>query len=321
MDNINATRAYYIHPNLKLLSHSSSQLLHSCPRKYQLIKLSPQLEKEKSIHFDFGHLIGTGLQEYFITASIEKTYWKLFNLWKDDLEDERGEKQKKTFYYALHAIDMFAGIRKSRFGNYELAYINGQPAVELGFSIDLGNGFAYRGFVDLVLIDRIRREIVVIECKSTGAYNVHEAMYKNSGQALGYSVVLDRIAPLLDIELGSSWKVIYPIYLSKAVEWKDFVFPKNQTSRARWLKQALLDKSYIEERCADDSFFPMHGESCYSWGRECEFFGTCELDNKFFPGDLSKIEEKQEDMSKYAFKFTIEELIEEQMKRVSNASA
>lgn len=303
-----------IHPNLKQLSDSSIRLLHSCNRRFELDKLSERkIDEDGDFHLDFGKLVGYGVQEYFETGDLNSTYFKMYTAWENLIDDETGKEKKKTFWFALHAIDKFVGVRKGQFSNCDVATINGRSAKELGFSIDLGDGFYYRGFVDLVLLNKMRRELLVLENKTTGFRTPHEATYENSAQALGYSLVLDQIVPLMDIPLNSSFKVYYPVYSSVAMEWNVFDFSKSHTSRALWIKNILLDKQHIMER-AEEGYFPMYGESCYAFFRPCPHFGICNMSNKVLIG--KDIINRFEPEEKYDFHFNLMDIIAQQLARV-----
>lgn len=308
----------YIHPNLKLLSNSSSVLLHKCPRKYELYKLLPKAQDEDDDdtggHLNFGSVVGIGVQKYFETGNIDNAIFSVFMAWKKILDDDAGERSKKTFWHVLYALDKFIQFRKTELSVYELAFVNGKPAIELGFSIDLGDGFFYRGFLDALLINKIKLELAVFEGKTTRNKVVHEAMYKHSGQALGYSLILDAVSKLiLDRTLGSSFKTAYCIYKTSSYEWEKLEFNKTFTHRAMWIKNILLDKQKVIDY-ASDNYFPMQGENCFDFFRACPHFGTCELSNSVMVGDYKLIPLIKEDEDKYPFKFHINEIIEAQFK-------
>lgn len=310
-----------IHPNLKLLSHSSSVLLHKCPRKYELYKLLGK-DNEQSIDTAFGTAVGNGIQEYMHSRSRELSYFEAYKGWSLDLLEEGDDRKKKNFWFSLYAIDKFIQqYNENELKDYELVYIDAlnqdgvaykQAATELGFDIDIGDGFHYRGFLDALLIDKHRNEFIVYEGKTT-ATRVAEATYKNSAQQVGYSVIVDAVAKRLGIEVGSSYRVLTNVYKSSAYEWELLTFHKSHVSRALWIKNILLDVKHIIEY-SDEGYFPMHGEACYDFFRECSHFGVCEMSNKVLTGGR-EIPVKVEDMSKYMFKFTLDELIEAQLSR------
>lgn len=312
-----AAPATTIHANLKQLSNSSTVVLHKCPRRFELDKLLPRADTG-DYHTAFGHLVGTGIQERLVTGDRTKAAFKMFTSWQEELEpeDQRATKDKKTFWHGLIALDKFEQLCNQQFSNFEIAYLNDagaakRPAIELGFSIDCGEGFFYRGFIDAVMICRRTGNIVVIECKTTKFSQVHEAQYKHSGQALGYSLIIDAIIARLELQAKSSYQVYYPVYKSSAVAWDCIPFTKTSKKRATWIKDILLDIQYIKERAADE-YFPMRGESCYDFFRPCPHFDVCEFGNSTLIGSGGS-PERVEETSKYDFHFSLAEIIDAQL--------
>lgn len=301
-----------IHPNLKLLSHSSETLLHKCPRKYELYKLGGKIDGEDSNdeHLSFGKIVGDGVQNLLVTGGdMNKAMFQAFMQWDKIIDDERAEGSKKTFWHILYALEKFETVRQMAYSNYELVSFNEMPAVELGFSIDLGDGFFYRGKIDALLFDKIKRKLKPLECKTTKFNKVHEASYKNSGQGLGYGLIVDIIAKKLGIDQGNTCEVLYPVYKTGMYEWELFQFQKSHTQRATWIRNLLRDKQHVAEY-AVDGYFPMHGENCFDFFRPCPHFGMCEMSTKLLvPSVKMQVEEEE----KYLFKFSLEELIEAQL--------
>lgn len=309
---------------LKQLSYSSVLLLHGCPRKYQLTKLSvtPQeaedneAARSQGVTFAFGHAIGVGIQSTFENKSFDSVLMDMFMSWNWDLLDEN-PKQKKSFWTAVLAIEKFQAVKELILDGYELVHYNGKPACELSFLIDLGDEFAYRGFVDLVLHHRETKEIVVLEVKSTSLTGLTAAQYKESFQAIGYSVVLDELFPEL-----SSYKVIYLVYKTKTEEWEPIPFTKTYYQRAEWIQELLLEKSKLE-LYDSAGVFPKHGEHCTTWGRECEFLGVCKLSLSKLtkPLDEEGIQKIVDERSSYQVTTSIFNLIQTQLNKVNSEEA
>jgi len=301
-----------MHANLKQLSHSSRTVLHRCAAKYKMEKLSPHQESWGNPDLDFGKVVGIGVQELLIHGDINRAWMKMFEEWQttpfDDEEDRN--KKKKNFWHALHAVERFIPHMHQEFVGYELAILNDRPAIELGFSIDCGEGFTYRGYFDAVMIHKMQRRLAVLENKTTGAWSANEASYKNSGQGLGYDLVLGAIAKQLGLEHSVNFPVFYPVYEARNFEWKIFEFMKSRAARAKWITDIVLDKELVK---LYDSFnrFPMHGESCMDFNRQCPFFGMCDLSDAVL--QLDKAEERIEPPAKYDFYFTLSEIIENQI--------
>ncbi len=298
---------------LKQLSYSSNLMLHTCPRKYQLYKLGTVPEQaddvESSITFAYGHLVGLGIQCCFEQKPLEQTIWECYQFWKPDLL-ATNPKQMKSFWLAIAAIEKFYSLHNGGYlKDWELVQHEGKPAVELGFIIDLGDGFMYRGFVDAVLAHKQTGAIRVLEVKTTSA-NLNAATYKNSAQAIGYSIVLDHLFPSL-----SAYDVLYLVYKTKLLEYEQLQFAKSYMQRALWIQELLLEKKKIQ-LYEEVGVYPTHGESCYDFYRECEYLGVCTLSTASLTEPLSEEGEAKliaDNEAKYQVKVSIEQLIRAQL--------
>lgn len=267
---------------LKLLSYSFQTLLHKCPRKYQLSKLravedeqDPLAAANQNLTFAFGHVVGEGLQLILEGKSEVETIWTMFLHFHADLAD-RNDKQVKSFYHAVAAIKKFIHMREHGFlEDYELVWYKDKPAIELSFLINFPDGFKMRGSVDAVLKHRETGEVLVLEGKTDSGTNLAPAKYKNSSQAIGYSVVLDLIFPEI-----SSYKVMYIVYLTKDMNYELLNFTKTYTQKAQWIQELLLDIELIK-MYEDVGVYPMYGHTCYDFYRECEYLNTCNLSTKY----------------------------------------
>jgi hypothetical protein len=206
-------------------------------------------------------LVHHTLPNYKTISPEDAVIWSAFLGWEIDL-DARNDKQGKSFYSAVIALQKFEAIKKLLLGDYELVYYNGKPATELGFRITFPDGFKLRGFVDAVLRHKVTGKILVLECKTTGSSTINAATFKNSAQAIGYSVVLDVLFPGL-----SSYKVLYLVYKTKSFEFESLPFEKSYLQRAQWIQEVLLDIESIK-MYESHGVYPQRGESCYSWYRE-----------------------------------------------------
>jgi hypothetical protein len=302
-------------PRLKLMSYSSNLLLHKCPRKYQLYKLKavedpedPDAALNQNLTFAFGHIVGEGIQDVLDGMEESAVIWRMFLGFHANLED-RNEKQNKSFYLAVTAIQRFISLRANGFlDDYELLYYQGKPAKELSFRIHLPNGFKYRGSVDAVLRHKVSGKILVLECKTSSSNTLHATTYKNSSQAVGYSVVLDVIAPEV-----SSYEVLYLVYLTKDMAYEQLRFVKTYLQRATWIQELLLDVETIK-LYEQTGIYPMRGESCMDFFRDCEYLNQCNLSTHLITAPFtpkSVIDDKV-----YDVELTLDQIIESQMKKV-----
>jgi PD-(D/E)XK nuclease superfamily len=303
-----------IDSRLKRLSYSSLTTLHSCPRKFELSRCM-DTERESTVTFAFGHAVGAGVQSLVLGLSMHDTIWNMFLAWDTDLLDEE-PKDKKSFWHAIHAIQKFATISSVLLAGYEIAMIadkDGEliPAYELSFNITLLDGFIYVGYVDLVLRHIETGQLMVLELKTTKFSNVDEATYKNSAQAIGYSIILDSI--VTDHQL-SDYKVMYLVYKSTAQEFEPLMFPKSATQRAMWIQQIILDMELIA-KYSENNLFPMYGESCFSFFRQCEYFGQCTLSNQYLITPATK----PPDNKTYTINISLADVIDKQLERYEDS--
>lgn len=260
------------------LSYSGLLEFQACPRKFYLNKCTEQTKLEDfdaSVTFAFGTVVGIGIQEYMRAESINHAIWEMFLAWEPDLLAD-DPKRKKSFWEAVFAVQKFAYLREHLFGDYDLATFQGKPAIELSFRIkvegsDPDKPFYYRGFVDLVLRHRSTGKLLVLENKTTAAKNTDPAMYKNSFQGIGYSVVLDHI----DAEM-SSYMVNYLVYNTNDQTYLELPFPKSMTERAEWLTDLWMQTRQIE-MYEMHRVFPKRGQSCFNYFKPCWYYSSCNL--------------------------------------------
>jgi PD-(D/E)XK nuclease superfamily len=296
---------------IRQLSYSSLLTLHSCPRKFQLNRLRSthrtEEDQRSSITFAYGHVVGEAIQLALDNRSEAEIIWRMFLMWHTDLL-ARDDKGNKSFWEAVTALQRFQALRDQGFLNeYELVYFDGRPAIELSFAIDLPDGFRLRGFVDAVLRNKINGKILVLECKTTGSATVNPATYKNSAQAIGYSIVLDHLFPEM-----SSYEVLYLIYTTKDREYNPIPFTKTYLQRALWIRELLLDVETIKLYEAAE-VYPMRGESCFSFFRECEFFQTCTLSTGYLTKPCTP---EEEDKTEYQVVISLTDLLDTQLEKL-----
>lgn len=303
-----------IDPRIRKLSYSSLLKLHSCPRKFQLYKLGASesaAPETQSVTFAFGHTVGKGIQDVLEGKSLAQCLYEAFIEWEIDLTAEN-PKQKKSFWTALAAIVQFHSMRENGYlEGYELVYYQGKPSSELSFVLSLPDDFHYVGFIDAVLQHRDTHKVMVLENKTTSAYSVNPAQYKYSGQALGYSIVLDVLFPEL-----SAYEVTYLVYQTKQQEFVQLQFEKSYYSRALWIRELLMDIDTIK-MYEEAGIYPLHGESCFQFGRECEFFQICTLSTERLIQKLTpEIEQAcADELETFTIKVTLDQLLQSQLKK------
>lgn len=264
---------------LHQISYSSTLTQHTCPRKLQLEKLRAEESSEdggENIHFAFGHAVGAGIQAAFLPdATIESCYWQAFLAWDFPLLEE-AEKPKKSFWYALRAIDGAWHLAQAlREDGWRVAEFEGKLAKEFSFRVTFPNEYRYRAYIDLILFHAEKNKYKIVEVKTTGVTWLHEAMYANSNQALSYAIMLDYL-----VKEYSSYEVLYLVYKTKAMEWESLPFTKTRSVKAEWIRSVLHDCANLTAM-EKENYYPRHGESCFAFFHPCDYFGTCGYSDEF----------------------------------------
>lgn len=292
--------------NLKLLSHSGLQTLRSCPRKFELEKLSSRRDGP-TIHTAFGSAMGDGIQKILETNSLDAGLLAAFKAWNVDLYDTM-PKAFKSFPHVILALENFYTNILPQFGDWELLWTekNGvsKPACELSFVVALPLGYYYRGFLDAVLKNKVTGKFRVLELKTTGSRMVDEANYANSFQGVGYSIILDKIAP----QGYSDYEVLYLVFKTFNQTFEDYPFVKLSSHRMNWLNDLLLTVETIE-LYKRTKRFSTNGDSCKNFGKLCRFYEECNYANESIFAGAEVVYEPTINLDEFDYQFTYEELL------------
>lgn len=303
--------------NLKLLSHSAIQTLRSCPRKFELDRLNTRKKDSSTIHTAFGSALGAGIQKVLETGSLDAGILAAFREWDIDLF-ESAPKSSKSFPHVILGLQNFYSQILPQFGDWELLFfdkkqsdgsVKKSPAVELSFAIKLPLDYYYRGFLDGVLVNKRTGKFRVLELKTTGSKFVDEVNYSNSFQGVGYSIILDRIAP----EGYSDYEVLYLVYKTFNQSFEDYPFLKLASHRLNWLNDLLLTVEILE-LYKRTGRFSTNGDACKAYGSVCRFYEECNYANDSIFAGADFVYENTLNLEEFDFVFTYEELLKFQTK-------
>lgn len=288
------------------LSYSTLELLHSCERKYQLEKLLAGTERLDSEHFSFGHAFGAGVADYLIHQDQDKALFTAWLAYWPMIETDKKSQARcmVTLMASFSRLDTLLN-------EYELVSFQGKPACELSFKLNIDPDYYFVGYVDAVLRHKQTGMYVVFEVKHTG-FNLTDLspMYRHSGQALGYSIALDKI---VGKELSSYGVLYFVAQLGKDITspTKIHVLPFNKTllDRLNWFITLGLDVKHLHEM-QELGIYPKRGSSCVRFNKSCQHFGVCHLHAL----DTPKVEEP--DLVEYQFVYDMDDLVAEHLARI-----
>lgn len=290
------------------LSYSTLELLNLCERKLQLEKLLTAGEtREESFHLSFGTAYGVGVQTYLETQDPELSLFKAWLAYYPVLEFGN-----KTVASCLLALRSSFPKLDDLLEDYELVYVEGKPACELSFRLNVNPSYYFVGYIDAVLRNRYTKKHYIFECKTTGlTIQDLSPLYKHSGQALGYSITLDKI---VGKEL-SSYGVIYFVAQLQREFGQSTIhilpFEKTLMDRLNWFIVLGLDVKHLQEMEALQ-VFPRRGSSCLNFNKPCRHFGTCHLHS------LDTPKAYEPDVTEYQFTYELDDLVADHIERVKN---
>lgn len=296
------------------LSHSALETLLTCERMFQLDRLlegaPPKQDYPSTV---FGKAFGAGAATYLLTQDIEQSLYEGWKAYFPILEDD-----KRTEEILLNLLLITFPKLDDLLQDWELAFFQDKPAVELSFRLNgLGkdgspNNLYFVGYADVVLKNRWTGKYAILENKTTGLDLLDlDPLYKNSGQALGYSIILDRITG----EEHSEYGVIYLIGQLKSRSGGGFQpivhvkeYHKTLQDRLNWFISLGMDAARLEQML-EFSVFPMRGGNCIQYMRPCKHFGTCGMQV------LDRYKVIEEDTIEYQFVYDLQELITNHLER------
>jgi len=296
------------------LSHSALDTILTCERMFQLDRLLEGApDKQDYPATVFGKAFGEGVTTYLLTQEPEQAIFAAYLAYWPILEDD-----KRTEEILINLLLVTFPSLDNLLMDWEIAYFQGKPAVELSFRLNnLGSqsspdNIYFVGYVDAVLKNRWNRRYAVLENKSTGLNLLDlDPLFKNSGQALGYSIVLDMIAG----QENSEYDVLYLIGQLKSTSSGGFApivhvktYPKTLQDRMNWFIALGMDVARLEQMLSLE-VFPRRGGSCLQYMRPCKHFGTCGMQV------LDRYKEIPEDTIKYQFVYDLQELINSHIER------
>lgn len=296
------------------LSHSALESFLTCERMFQLDRLlegaPDKMDYPATV---FGKSFGAGVASYLLHQDPDKALFEAYLAYSPVLEDD-----KRTEEIAINLLLVAFPKLDDLLMDWEVAIFNDKPAVELSFRLNIAETdthiFYFVGYVDVVLKNRWTGRYAILENKTTGMNLIDlDPLYKNSGQALGYSIVLDKITG----KENSEYDVLYLVGQLNTKSSGGFAptihvktFPKTLQDRLNWFIGLSMDTDRLKQML-ELNVFPIRGSACLQYMRPCKHFGVCTM----FSLDYYKTIE--EDKIDYQFVYSLEELIADHLTRLS----
>jgi hypothetical protein len=290
------------------LSHSALDLLNVCERKFQLDRLLAGIKSKQDWPATvLGTAFGKGVASYLTFRDIDQAIFATYLGFSPVVEDE-----KRTEEIAVNLITTAIPYLENILMDWDIAVFNNKPAVELSFRLNIDEDFYFVGYIDIILRNKFNGRSGVLEVKTT-ALNLFDLdpIYRNSGQALGYSIVLDKILG----ESQAEYDVIYQVGQLGAgngfqPKHSTLFYPKTLSDRLNWFITLGMDVERLH-RMLQMNIFPMRGSHCLQYMRPCYHLGTCDLHT------LDDYKEIEEDKIVYDFVYSLNDVIDEHLRRIA----
>lgn len=290
---------------INVTSYSMLSELHRCPRAFQLSKAGQSSGLEVlNIDFAFGHSVGDGAVEWLRSRDLDKAILTGMLSW--GIPFDFVNNKKKSIWEATFAIMQFPAFYEQTLEDWDLFVLpNGKPAIELSICVVFPTGYKHYIHIDAVLKHRYSGKIAVYEGKTLGMNEPESSLYANSNQALSYACIMDAL------ELDAHYEVFYSVYCVPARKWELLPFSKDSTLRAEWILDVQMDHAAISTY-RELQFFPKRGESCYNFGRRCQWFGMCNAVSGLPEFDVLPDDEHAEESD---FVFTLDQIVNKQLEK------
>lgn len=289
------------------LSYSALESLLVCERMFQLDRLLEGApEKQDYPATVQGKAFGAGVQSYLIYEDIDKAIFDSYLAYYPVLEEpEKARSEEHAISLLLTAIPHLDVI----LADWQVPVFQNKPAVELSFRLDIDDKFYYVGYVDCILQNKWTGKYAVGEIKST-TMKLHDLSpaYQNSGQALGYSIILDQIAGQENAEYDTFY-IVGQLNEKHSHQIKTYTFNKTLVDRLNWFIALGLDVQRLHSML-ENNIFPCRGSSCLQYMRPCKHFGTCNLHG------LDKYKDLEPDTNEYQFTFQLDDVVQNHLSRI-----
>ena len=277
------------------LSHSTISLFNSCERKFQHRKvLSSPTEYDPSAALINGSAVDAGYAKFLETRSVDRALIETWLSYYPVIEDN-----VRSITKACLAVEQLIDLTPS---NWALASLKDKPATQLSFRINCNKDYYYVGYVDALCVDNVTGELIPVEVKTTSMYGDIEGLYKNSTQALVYSLIIAAHVGKIPEELVYNYMVaVMPRAKGKVPTAEMVTYYKTKQDVLEWLITLKLDMERMDN-LKELGFYPKR-DSCNAWGRQCEFMGVCDI--------TTNAVEQPVDENVYDYVFDLEDLIAE----------
>lgn len=256
----------------------------SCPRKYFFNYILGWVPHIPNNNFVFGNAWHVAMEHLLLNnysdASLEEASEMFVKRYREELGPETDDLYfPKSPTNGLKGLILYHQRYKSDVENYDVMY------TEVGGRVRLGEDAVMAFKIDCIRRDRHTNMIEVLDHKSSQRrISGWDRLWGLSVQLLSY---MHALYSLWDFDKIKGGRVRCTFFRSKTTEFEEVSIRKTPADMESFLTDVLTyydmlrkDTYLLMETCSEDELsmpaFPRCPESCYSYGRICEYFDVCE---------------------------------------------
>jgi len=159
-------------------------------------------------------------------------------------------------------------------GGYEIIELNGEPAIEVNFQLQIADDITIRGMIDRIQQQGVRKYITDLKVTSSYLNDNFFSKFEMSIQAMLYSLVGREYFDRLDGFL------IDAVQIGKKYDNKIQFFPLLPTIEQFVSELHRIGKSIIANLDNKDFFIHNYSSCINRYGHRCNFFEVCRAKNE-----------------------------------------
>lgn len=268
----------------EIIDASKIRTYMSCPRKYFFNYVLGWVPNVPNNNFVFGNAWHVAMEHLLLNNYSDASLAEASEMFVKRYREELGPETDDLYFpksptNGLRGLILYHQRYKNDIENYDVMY------TEVGGKVRLGEDAIMAFKIDCIRRDRHTKMIEVLDHKSSQRrINGWDRLWGLSVQLLSY---MHALYSLWDFNKIKGGRVRCTFFRSKTTEFEEVSIRKTPADMESFITDILTyydmlrkDMYLLMETCSEDEpsmpAFPRCPESCYSYGRICEYFDVCE---------------------------------------------
>ena len=257
---------------IEFIDSTGVQDFRACPARFYWRHCRRLRPRAPNVHLIAGQAFAAGLAEFRRTGSVELGLKALLVSYDLDSVDEKHK--AKALDRVVAAYDQYVTTYGDR--PRPVVLLNGQPAVELSFSLELpvtwsdGTPMLYSGRIDLLGEDPELGTVIVDE-KTCRSFEADTNVWELRGQLWGYAWAVRSMG------FDPKWILVRRVALQmESIKTSTVILGITTFKVSRWLEDLCYTARQIRDLVESNLWPQALGDACASYGG-CVFRSLCVL--------------------------------------------